>query len=89
MAEVWWPMLDKNSLVEGRLLNDHHINYVQRLLHSQFPSIHGLDHILLQDRENSNKIEQGLRLFLIRAIIGSCRQILAVTLELLKLMTPC
>ena len=54
--------VDKNLFIEGQLLNDRHINYAQRLLHSQFPSIHGLCHTLLQGREKLTKIEQGLQI---------------------------
>ena len=66
-------------LIEGQLLNDCHINYAQRLLHSQFPSIHGLGHTLLQDRE---KLSRAYRSFLIGGTIGLYHQILAVIMEL-------
>lgn len=67
--EVWLKFggqcltqLDRTSLIEGKMLNDRHINFAQLLMHSQFPHADGLTHTLLQDREKVEKIKQGLQI---------------------------
>ena len=49
------------SLSNGKL-NDRHINYAQRMLHTQFPHTEGLGHTLLQKRKQLKKIESGLQI---------------------------
>lgn len=43
-------------------MNDNHINYAQRLLHHQFPDIHGLGLTLLQRKKPSKAIQCGLQI---------------------------
>lgn len=53
---------DKEVLLRNGKLNDRHINYAQRMLHSQFPQVEGLGHTLLQKRKQPKKIESGLQI---------------------------
>lgn len=53
---------DKVNLVQGKKLNDRHINYAQRILHSQFPDIDGLGHTILQRRKPAKAIQHGLQI---------------------------
>ena len=68
----------KQELVNGNKLNDRHINYAQRMLHSQFPDVEGLGHTLLQKRRSTKKIQCGLQIihdrgdhWIVAANIGS------------------
>ncbi len=51
---------DKKALIECQLLNDRHINFVQRPLCNQFPSIDGLRHTLLQEQKTPQITECGI-----------------------------
>ena len=53
--------IDKNIIIEEKMLNDHHMNYAQSLLKNQFPSLKGLISTLLvlrqYSQESSNMIQ--------------------------------
>ena len=53
---------DKQALLRNGKLNDRHINYAQRMLHSQFPHAEGLGHTLLQKRKQLKKTVSGLQI---------------------------
>ena len=53
---------DKHVLVQAKKLNDRHINYAHRLLHSQFPGVKGLGHTILQRRKPIKAIQHGLQI---------------------------
>ena len=52
-------LFDKRVLENESELNDHHINYAQFLLKMQFPSIHGPQLTLLQEKKLSAKLPAG------------------------------
>ena len=52
----------KEVLLCNGKLNDHHINYAQRMLHSQLTQAQRLEHMLLQKRNQLKRIESGLRI---------------------------
>ena len=53
---------DRNILVQGKRLNDHHINFAQCLLKKQFTAISGLQLSLLQGRQQQAKIKNGIQI---------------------------
>ena len=53
---------DKSLLVEGKRLNDHHINFAQCLLRRQFESLPGLRFTLLQAKKQQIKIADGIQI---------------------------
>ena len=53
---------DRSLLVEGKRLNDHHINFAQCLLRRQFESLPGLLLTLLQVKKQKAKIVGGLQI---------------------------
>ncbi len=54
--------LDKDILLHGGLLNDRHIDFAQRLLSRQFPSVGGLVSTLYQMKVPAKKIKQGVQI---------------------------
>ena len=55
--------LDKKSINEGDMLNDHYISYAQRLLQNQFQNVKGLGHTLLQEKKDVKRIvDHGLQI---------------------------
>ena len=49
-------------LIEGKRLNDHHINFAQCLLRKQFTTVSGLQLTLLQSKKQPVKIKSGLQI---------------------------
>ena len=54
--------LDRSLLVEGKRLNDHHINFAQCLLRKQFTDASGLLLSLLQGKRQQVKIKSGIQI---------------------------
>jgi len=53
---------DRSLLVEGKRLNDHHINFAQCLLKKQFTDVSGLLLSLLQGKRQQVKIKNGIQI---------------------------
>ena len=58
----WLTEHDKSLITTGSMLNDHHINFAQKLLHKQFPLADGLFNTLLQHKQSLSKIKKGLQI---------------------------
>ena len=50
---------DQMILMNGEDLNDHHINFAQYLLHTEFPAVQGLVLTLLQEKTIATKLPAG------------------------------
>ena len=53
---------DRILLIEGKRLNDHHINFAQCLLRKQFTAVSGLQLTLLQGKKQPVKIKSGMQI---------------------------
>ena len=53
---------DRMLLIEGKRLNDHHINFAQCLLRKQFTAVSGLQLTLLQSKKQPVKIKSGMQI---------------------------
>ena len=53
---------DRMLLIEGKRLNDHHINFAQCLLRKQFTAVPGLQLTLLQGKNQPVKIKNGMQI---------------------------
>ena len=64
--------LDQSLLVEGKWLNDHHINFAQCLLRKQFVTISGLLLTLLQGKKQQIKIKNGIQIIYLNNRLHWC-----------------
>ena len=63
LADLQLSKADEKKLVEGGWLNDKHMEFAQRLLKQQFPSLGGLQSTLLQCRKETQKgISRGVQI---------------------------
>ena len=64
--------LDRSLLVEGKWLNNHHINFAQCLLRKQFVTISGLLLTLLQGKKQQIKIKNGIQIIYLNNRLHWC-----------------
>ena len=70
LLEGWWLQIekciltssDRMLLIEGKQLNDHHINFAQCLLRKQFTTVSELQLTLIQNKKQPVKIKIGLQI---------------------------
>ena len=53
---------DQDLLIEGKRLNDHHVNFAQCLLKKQFNTVSGLQLTSLQDKKQPVRIKSGIQI---------------------------
>ena len=62
IEKCFLPSSDWMLLIEGKRLNDHHINYAQCLLRRQFTAVSGLQLTLLQGKKQPGKIKSRMQI---------------------------
>lgn len=53
---------DKEHLLNGKKLTDHHINIAQSILKCQFHKLNGLNSMLFQQRQSSQSVCKGIQI---------------------------
>ena len=57
---------DKKAIIDGKMLQDQHIDYAHRLINQQFPNINGLQSSLMQDKPFKGSTKNALQIIHIR-----------------------
>lgn len=57
---------DKQAVIDGKMLQDQHINCAQRLLNQQFPAVNGLQSTLIQDKPIKGPTRDAIQIIHVR-----------------------
>ena len=57
---------DKRVIIDGKMLQDQHINFAQRLINQQFPNINGLQLSVMQDKPFKGSTRNALQIIHVR-----------------------
>ena len=62
---------DKQAVIDGKMLQNQHINCAQRLLNQQFPAVHGLQSSLIQGQPIKGSTRDAIQIIHVRKPLGS------------------